>query len=54
MSQVDKAGTKYWDDNWSDSDRPLLFSEENKGLDNYVNLQFHKYFKSLFGEKKKL
>lgn len=51
MNQVDKAGVQYWDSNWTDSDKPILFSEENKNLDNYVNLQLHKYFKSLFGEK---
>ena len=53
MNQVDKAGTQYWDNNWTDANRPILFSEENKSLDNYVNIQLHEYFKSLFGEKKK-
>ena len=52
MNQVDKAGAQYWDNNWTDADRPILFSEENKSLDNYVNIQLHEYFKSLFGEKK--
>ena len=54
MNQVDKAGTQYWDNNWTDANRPILFSEENKSLDNYVNIQLHEYFKSLFGEKKNL
>ncbi|USO01289.1 MAG: methyltransferase domain-containing protein [Alphaproteobacteria bacterium] len=52
MNQVDKAGAQYWDNNWTDADRPILFSEQNKSLDNYVNIQLHEYFKSLFGEKK--
>ena len=30
MNQVDKAGTQYWDNNWTDANRPILFSEENK------------------------
>lgn len=52
MSQLDKAGELYWDNNWSDAERPFLFSEDNQSLDNYVNLQLHKYFKNLFKNKR--
>ena len=53
MNQVDKAGAEYWDNNWSDAEKPILFSEENQSLDNYVNLQLHQYFKALFADKKR-
>ncbi len=52
MTQIDKAGVKYWEKNWSGVKRPTLFCEKNKSLDNYVNLQLHKYFKSIFKQKK--
>ena len=51
MNDIDKAGIKYWENNWSDVKRPVLFCEKNKSLDNYVNLQLHEYFKSIFKER---
>lgn len=53
MTQIDKAGTNYWDDNWSKVDFPKLFSDKDRSLDNYVNLELHKYFKELIGNKRK-
>lgn len=52
MNQIDKAGIKYWEKNWSDVKRPVVFCEKNKSLNNYVNLQLHNYFQSIFKEKK--
>ncbi len=50
---VDKAGTNYWDENWSKVEFPKAFDENNKSLDNYVNLKLHDFFKNLFKDKKK-
>ena len=52
MKQVDKAGAKYWNENWFVVEKPSLFSEDNKSLDNYVNIRFHEFFKALFGKRK--
>jgi hypothetical protein len=49
----DKAGTPYWDDNWSKVEFPKAFDENDQSLDNYVNLQLHAFFKKLFKDKKK-
>lgn len=52
MTQVDKAGSDYWDDAWSGVPLPKTFDSQDACLDNYVNLQLHRYFKNLFGEEK--
>ena len=44
MTQFDKAGTTYWDDNWSKVEFPKAFDENDQSLDNYVNLQLHAFF----------
>jgi SAM-dependent methyltransferase len=49
---IDKAGTDYWDSNWENSSIPMLFSDKNNSLDNFVNFQFHNFFKGLFGEQR--
>lgn len=53
MTQIDKAGATYWDDNWSKVEFPKLFDEEDSSLDNYVNLQLHNCFKALFKDLNK-
>ncbi|MFM8454712.1 MAG: class I SAM-dependent methyltransferase [Gammaproteobacteria bacterium] len=53
MTQLDKAGTTYWDDNWSKVEFPKAFDENDQSLDNYVNLQLHAFFKNLLKDKKK-
>lgn len=53
MTQNDKAGTSYWNDNWSKGDFPKAFDENDQNLDNYVNLQLHEFFKNLLKDKKK-
>jgi hypothetical protein len=53
MMQFDKAGTTYWDDNWSKVEFPKAFDENDQSLDNYVNLQLHAFFKDLLKDKKK-
>jgi 2-polyprenyl-3-methyl-5-hydroxy-6-metoxy-1,4-benzoquinol methylase len=53
MIQIDKAGKSYWDDNWVKTDFPKPFNHEDKSLDNFVNLELHKYFQALFGNRKK-
>jgi SAM-dependent methyltransferase len=54
MTQVDKAGTSYWDANWSQADFPKLFDHANTSLDNYFNLELHKYFQRILNGKKGL
>ena len=53
MTQFDKAGTTYWDDNWSKVEFPKAFDENDQSLDNYVKLQLHAFFKNLLKDKKK-
>ncbi len=52
MNQKDKAGANYWDNNWSKVEFPKPFSHEDQSLDNYVNLELHKYFQQLLGSRK--
>lgn len=52
MKQIDKAGENYWNKNWTDSEKPLLFNEKDKSLNNYVNFKFHKFFESFFHKKR--
>lgn len=52
MTQIDKAGAVYWDENWSQSDFPRLFNHADTRLDNYVSLAFHEYFQKILGDKK--
>jgi len=52
MTQIDKAGANYWDQNWSQADIPKLFDHNDQNLDNYVNLQLHEYLKVLLKDKK--
>lgn len=52
MTQLDKAGADYWNANWSKTEFPKLFDENDHSLDNYVNLQLHAYFKNLLKGKK--
>ena len=54
MTQTDKAGTSYWDKNWAQTDFPKAFDHTDKSLDNYVNLELHKYFQKLLGNKKNI
>jgi hypothetical protein len=42
MTQIDKAGATYWDDNWTNTDFPKSFDHTDKCLDNFVNLELHK------------
>ncbi|MBD2577201.1 class I SAM-dependent methyltransferase [Oscillatoria sp. FACHB-1406] len=56
---MDKAGKKYWDDCWSNSDLPKPIDPYDRNWNNYVNRQFHEYFSKLFtslgaGDKKLL
>ena len=53
MTQNDKAGATYWDDNWSKVEFPKAFDENDQSLDNYVNLHLHAFFKNLLKDKKK-
>lgn len=53
MIQKDKAGTTYWNDNWSKVEFPKSFDEKDQSLDNYVNLRLHDFFKELLKDKKK-
>ncbi len=52
MTQIDKAGTSYWDENWSKVKFPKPFNHTDLSLDNYVNLELHKYFQKVLGNKK--
>ncbi|MBX9805940.1 MAG: class I SAM-dependent methyltransferase [Alphaproteobacteria bacterium] len=52
MTQIDKAGTPYWDKNWSNADLPIPFDPTDQRFDNYFNLELHKYFQNLLKDKK--
>ncbi len=52
MTQIDKAGSAYWNDNWIHTEFPKPFDAQDQRLDNYVNLQLHKYFQNLLGGRK--
>jgi 2-polyprenyl-3-methyl-5-hydroxy-6-metoxy-1,4-benzoquinol methylase len=52
MTQKDKAGNKYWSDNWSQAEAPKPFDDKDKSLNNYVNQEIHKYFKKMLGDRK--
>ena len=54
MTHTDKAGTSYWNDNWSKASFPQPFNHTNQKLDNYVNLKFHEYFQDILANKKEL
>lgn len=51
MTQVDKAGKNYWDDNWSKIVFPEPFDRTNTYLDNYVQLNLDKYFQKILTGK---
>ena len=46
---MDKAGKEYWDDLWLDADLPEAVNPDKEGLNNYVNREFHGYFKQHIG-----
>jgi 2-polyprenyl-3-methyl-5-hydroxy-6-metoxy-1,4-benzoquinol methylase len=54
MQQKDKANVTYWDANWKKIEFPEAFNENNRNLDNYVNLSLHDFFKNLLKDKNKL
>ena len=41
---MDKAGTSYWDANWSRAAIPSLFDRADRSLNNYVNIAFAELF----------
>lgn len=51
MTQFDKAGTTYWDNNWSKVEFPKIFDANDRRLDNYVNIQLHDFFKNILKDK---
>jgi len=51
MNSADKAGKNYWDDNWSTGELPKPFDPNDQTLNNYVNLQLHKFFKELLNSR---
>ncbi|MBL0941523.1 MAG: class I SAM-dependent methyltransferase [Alphaproteobacteria bacterium] len=54
MAQIDKAGTSYWDTNWSHVDFPKQFDHTDTALDNYFNLELDKFFQRFLQDKKGL
>lgn len=47
--ELDKAGQKYWDNNWVSNDQlPPAVNPRDRSLNNYVNYQFHLLFERLF------
>jgi len=54
MVKTDKAGLKYWDENWSNTQIPAMFDHTNDSLDNYVNQKLHELFKTIIGERKNI
>ncbi len=53
-SQIDKAGTKYWDKIWEEKYFPKLFNLSDQSLNNYINQNFHIFFKKNIKPKKKI
>ena len=53
-SQIDKAGTKYWDKIWKEKDFPKLFNLSDKSLNNYINQNFHIFFKKNLKKNKNI
>jgi 2-polyprenyl-3-methyl-5-hydroxy-6-metoxy-1,4-benzoquinol methylase len=49
---IDKAGKKYWDDVWAEDRLPVEVNPYLKGVINYPNRRFHKYFLEAFKEIK--
>lgn len=47
---IDKAGKKYWDDVWAEDGLPRAVNPHLKGVMNYTNRRFHKYFLEAFSE----
>lgn len=47
---IDKAGKKYWDDVWAEDGLPSAVNPHLKGVMNYINRRFHKYFLEAFSE----
>lgn len=52
MTQNDKAGTTYWNNNWSKVQYPKAFDVNEQSLENYVNIQLHTFFKDLLKDTK--
>jgi len=52
VTQTDKAGKNYWDNNWSHTEFPKPFDENDHSLNNHVNLQLHAFFKNLLKSQK--
>lgn len=48
MLVMDKAGKKYWNDLWSESEIPTAVNPHLPGLNNYVNRRLHEYFCEAF------
>lgn len=45
---TDKAGKKYWDKAWNETVLPSVWNPRKPGLNNYVQKQFHEYFRHVF------
>lgn len=52
MKAIDKAGTAYWDENWSKMNFPIPFDPTDDRLDNFVSLSLHQYFQEILKDKK--
>ena len=50
---MDKAGKKYWDNNWDGSELPEPIRPFDSSLNNYVNFRFHEYFETRLADKLK-
>lgn len=48
---MDKAGQKYWNELWTDSDLPCAVNPSDTRLENWINRQFHHWFRMLFAQR---
>ncbi len=51
MSNIDKAGEKYWTSVWSDSDLPDAINPNEPSLQNFVITKIHQAFSSFFASQ---
>lgn len=54
LSQKDKAGVNYWNKIWEDKNIPKLFDLSDRSLNNYIDLNFHNFFKKNIKKNKEI
>ncbi|MEO5360115.1 MAG: class I SAM-dependent methyltransferase [Nitrospirota bacterium] len=47
---ADKAGKQYWENTWAEGELPKAVNQFQSGLNDYVTLCFHRYFRGIFSK----